>query len=217
MADYIKTNILFEAYVHIDAHFEEESEATESVRRHINDYISNRATHFLYQGINTEIKFKEGSLKAYATVRGSLKASLGAYSNFQSAINGLFWFSKRLSDATVMEVAFQTGSFLGAIERTEARPGIVGQTKRIVDLILSINNADDDRVGGTILRRMRTAERDIVNLLDAISDDDDIELVKSEFKTILDLTPKAWRNAKVSEESKNKYLEQRKMLFISIE
>lgn len=206
MADYIKTSILFESYVHIDAHFEEESDATEAVKKAINNYINDRAVHFLGDQIQTEIKFKAGSLKAYATVRGSLKDALGTYNSFSQEITRLFWFSKRISDATVMEVAFQTHSFLGAIERTEARPGIVGKTKRLTDTIISIHNPDNEKAAAIMVRRLRLIKNDTKNLLSSLAIEDDKSLIKKEFSDLLKSTPKKLTHSKVSDETKEKYL-----------
>ncbi|WP_047514545.1 hypothetical protein [Methylophilus sp. Q8] len=206
MADYIKTSILFESYVHIDAHFEEESDATEATKKAINNYISDRAVHFLGDKIQTEIKFKAGSLKAYATVRGSLKDALGTYESFSQEITRLFWFSKRISDATVMEVAFQTHSFLGAIERTEARPGIVGKTKRLTDSITSIHNADNEKGAAIMVRRLRLIKNDTKNLLSSLAIYEDKTLIKNEFSELLKSVPKKLTHSKVSDETKEKYL-----------
>lgn len=206
MADYIKTSILFESYVHIDAHYEEESEANEAVKKAINNYINDRAVHFLGDKIETEIKFKAGSLKAYATVRGSLKDALGTYESFTQEVARLFWFSKRISDATVMEVAFQTNSFLGAIERTEARPGIVGKTKRLTDSIVSLHNPDDEKTAAIMVRRLRLIKNDTKNLLSSLENEDDKLLIKNEFRELFKAAPRKLTFSKVTDETKAKYL-----------
>lgn len=212
MADYITKSILFEAYVHIDIHYESETEAIESVKQEINNYMKERSEHFLYKNVETEVSFKEGSLKAYATVMGTLRESLGVYENFSNAVNGLLWFSKRLSDAAVMEVAFQTGSYIRAIERTEARPGVVGLTKRINDILLSLISASDNDAAKRMLKNMRTCQKDINRLLAALYDEGDIKLVKKEFKSILGLSPTEWRVANVSEENKESYKYERDII-----
>jgi len=190
MARYINSNILFQAYVHIDAPFEKIQE-NDSIKEDLDEFISDRARHFLYPEVDVDLEFKEGSIKTYATVRGTLRKCLrDNYEDFVSEIEHLYWFAKRLSDASNMEVAFLTGAFLGSIERTEARPGIIGQTKRIIDGILSIVNIDNDKKASATVRRFRVTKIDFESLLKNLVDDEDKVLVKKEIALLLKTLPK---------------------------
>jgi hypothetical protein len=190
MAKYITSPILFEAYVHIDGNYDEIEDAEEALRRAVNDYIQHRAKHFLYDDVDSEVRFKEGSIKAYATIRGSLRSCLAAsYSDFSKEIDSLFWFAKRLSDAAVMEVTFMTGSYLRAIARTEARPGVIGRTKYVVDSFLSIRQTDNEKQAGGTIKRVRRLKRQIQSLLTYVGEDD-VALLTDEFRKLLAKAPK---------------------------
>lgn len=197
MARYIKSNILFQSYVHIEAPFEKIKEEGQEITIHLTEFVTERAEHFLYPEVDVDLEFKEGSIKTYATVRGTLRQCLREnYQDFSTEIDHLYWFSKRLSDGANMEVAFRTGAFLGAIERTEARPGIIGQTKRIVDGLLSFRAVETEKAAGILLKRVRQTRIDAENLLKNLADDLDKDLVKNEFRAMLKLAPKKLNSLK---------------------
>lgn len=208
MADYIKSPVLFESYVHLDGNYDDIEDAVESLRRHINDYIEERAKHFLYSNVTSEVKFKEGSIKAYATVRGTLRQCIPEYyADFSKEIDHLYWFAKRLSDAAVMEVAFKTGAYLRAIERTEARPGIIGRTKKVTDGLLSIHSVDTEKAANGTVRRLKIIHSDIRRLTTMLRDFDDRELVQREFLQLLSYVPTRLGTKNVSEATEIKYRE----------
>jgi hypothetical protein len=191
MADYIKTDILFQAYVHIDTEYDEETENEDNgAREYLANYIEARAKHFLDPSVSTTLQFKSGSLKAYATVRGALSACLPpAYTDFVTAINQLFWFTKRLSDAAVMELTFKTNSYLAAIERTEARPGIIGRTKHVLDEFRDLASHFHDRDRVVLTRKIRRLQVGVRRVLESVSNKDDLNLLKTEFRKQLRFVP----------------------------
>lgn len=191
MARYIKSNILFQSYVHIEAPYKKLQEKEKQIETKLQDFVTERAQHFLYPDVDIDLEFKEGSIKAYATVRGSLKDCLnGDYIDFHSEIENLYWFAKRMSDAANMEVAFLTGSFLRSIERTEARPGIIGQTKRILDSILAFRTTDSEKSAAALIRNVRSTRIDAGKLIKNLVDAGDKTMVKKEFSELLNSAPK---------------------------
>jgi len=218
LANYINSPILFESYVHLDAHFDDADDAHESLSQELHEYLQERAGHFLYDSVTTDVKFKEGSIKAYATVRGSLRKCLGpVYEDFSKEIYRLYWFSKRLSDAAVMEVTFRTGTYLKAIERTEARPGIVGTTKRVIDAFLAIKQVENEKTALIVLRRIKLLPRAIKNLVDLLGYEEDVILIKTECRELLKTTPKRLGSRFLSEETEERYKDAIKKLADSIE
>lgn len=190
MARYIHSSILFQSYVHIDGSFDEIREEIDTLTEGIDEFITDRARHFLYPEIDVDLELKEGSIKTYATVRGTLTQCLPlAYKDFSKEIDKLWWFAKRLSDSAVMEIAFRTGSFLGSIEHTEARPGVIGKTKRIVDGILSIQTVESERGVSQLIKKIRNHRIDTERLLKLVNEDDRI-LLKTELQDLLNKVPK---------------------------
>ena len=194
MANYIQSSILFQAYVHIDADLEQLGEGDASVREYLHGYLEARAKHFLDPSIDTTLEFKDGSIKAYATVFGTLKSCMPpVIENFVIAINQLFWFTKRLSDAAVMELSFKTNSYLAAIERTEARPGIIGQTKRIVDDFQLLWRPHGDREAAAAARKIKSLMKKVDRLLRVLTDVDEIFLKEQLFVLLKKVPPKISR------------------------
>ncbi|MEH6436825.1 hypothetical protein [Massilia sp. DD77] len=197
MARYIHSSILFQSYVHIDGSFNEIREEIDNLSEGLDSFITDRARHFLYPDIDVDLELKEGSIKTYATVRGTLFDCLpAAYKDFSTEIDKLWWFAKRLSDAAVMEIAFRTGSFLGAIEHTEARPGVIGTTKRIVDGILSIQTVETERAAAQLIKRVRSYRIQTEKILKLV-DERDKNLLKAELNNLLKLAPKKATASKV--------------------
>lgn len=189
MAPYIQTSILFQSYVHIDGSYDDIRDEIETLTNDLDEFVSLRAKHFLYPDVDVDLEFKEGSIKTYATVRGTLNQCLKPnYQDFSKEIDQLWWFAKRLSDAAVMEIAFSTGSLLRSIEHTEARPGIIGQTKRILDGLFSLNYVDTDRAASFLTKRVRSNRIDTEKLLTLVTQPDKT-LIKMEFSKILKLAP----------------------------
>lgn len=194
MANYINSNILFQSYVNIDADFELVKENTAEARSYMVNFLEERAKHFLDPSVDTSLEFKSGSIIAYATVRGSLKSCLPpVIENFSEMINSLFWFSKRVSDAAVMELSFKTGTFLPAIKRTEARPGIIGKTKRILDkfheLSLKARQVDANLNRDLLTGKMRRLSKECARLLEVIVAEEDDILLRQQFLKLLNTIP----------------------------
>lgn len=194
MANYINSNILFQSYANVDADYSLVSGGDQATRDYLQNYIEDRAKHFLDSTVDTSLEFKSGSIKAYATVRGTLTSCLpSGNKNFVAAINHLYWFTKRISDAAVMELAFKTGTYLGSVKRTESRPGIIGKTKRIIDQFSEVNNrlrkVDAYLDRASITSKFRKLDKSCKDLLNLIKSDEDEKLLKREFLKLLKVLP----------------------------
>jgi hypothetical protein len=89
-----------------------------------------------------------------------------------------------------MEVAFLTGSFLRSIQRTEARPGIIGQTKRVLDSILAIRTTDSEKSAAALIRNVRSTRINAGKLIKNLVAVGDKTMVKKEFSELLNSAPK---------------------------
>lgn len=206
MANYINSNILFQSYANVDADYSLVSGGDQATKDYLQNYIEDRAKHFLDSTVSTSLEFKSGSIKAYATVRGTLTSCLPAAGyDFVAAINHLYWFTKRISDAAVMELAFKTGTYIGSVKRTEARPGIIGKTKRIIDQFSEISNkvrkADAYLDRKSITSKFRKLKKSCEILLDLIKSTDDEKLLKKEFLKLLNKLPLSINSAGINDNS----------------
>lgn len=183
MAQYIQSNILFESYTNIDANYDEAIAAIEASNEDARAWIERKAKYFLYNEVLSAVDYSKGSLKAKATIRGTLWQCLPAkYVDFHAEVNRLYWFAKRLSDASMIEFAFTSNSAIGAISYTEARPGIIGKTKRILDSAKSvIEPVENEKKAKAQLKRIAIGRRASSELLRVLADEKDFLLIKSEF------------------------------------
>jgi len=139
MADYIDRNILCQAYVHIDPVRLDEPQL-DQLKRHLEVFITTRGQFFLYESVATDVEFKNGSLKVYATIAGALYIAIGQYGSFRDGVNFLAGDTKRLAECIVSESLFLSRSRHDNTVRAEARIGVVGSLKAAMDRIYQISN-----------------------------------------------------------------------------
>ncbi|WP_157572431.1 hypothetical protein [Nevskia soli] len=139
MADYIDRNILCQAYIHIDPVRLDDDQAIQ-LKRHLEAFISSRGQFFLYEQVATDVEFKEGSLKVYATIAGALYIAIGQYGSFRDGVNFLAQDTKRLAECVVSESLFLSRSRHDNTVRAEARTGVVGSLKGAVDKLGQIRS-----------------------------------------------------------------------------
>ncbi|ELY2632540.1 hypothetical protein SMC42_001006, partial [Cronobacter sakazakii] len=148
MADYINSNILSQSYVHVEPEWlltvdgEKKQEAIERIRNIIKAHAEERMRFFLYDDVDIEVNFEDGSIKAHITAYGKICVLLTAlnpvgnfvanYESYRNGIKTIVSDVARLSDVVNSEVLFQTKSrSKNEIIRVEARKGIVGSLDNI--------------------------------------------------------------------------------------
>ncbi|WP_332609304.1 hypothetical protein [Achromobacter sp. ESBL13] len=134
MADYVRKTILSQGYAHI-LNISLDAEEKTEYEVNLKTYQESRAKLMMSSSIVPEVKTKDGSLKVYATVYGSLSDALGDVSGgFMEALNSLYVSSKMLADACILEGLFLSKAARRNLVRSEARTGVVKTTKDLFDM-----------------------------------------------------------------------------------
>jgi hypothetical protein len=184
MANYIDANILCQAYVHIDSeHIPEEM--LDALQKELELFLATRGRFFLYNEVTTEVEFKSGSLKVYATIAGALYIAIGQYADFRSGVDYLAQDTKRLAECIASESLFMSQSRRDSIIRIEARTGVAGQLKTIVDNLESISSELNQVDADTSARKIKETSEKIEALLDNLKDPNDPAFVKDGLCTLI--------------------------------
>lgn len=190
MADYIDSNILCQAYVHVEpVNFPEER--LELLRKEIEHFVTTRGRFFLYDSVGTSVEFKDGSLKIYASILGALYIAIGQYADFRSGVDYLAQDAKRLAECIASESLFMSQSRRDNTIRVEARIGVAGNLKSIVDSIrqLHVDLAEADAAASA--RKLEEIGDRIEVLLGNLKDPDDPPFVMQGLCDLInDLLPK---------------------------
>ena len=189
MADYIRSNILSQAYIHVEAPDLTEDQLAEIVKE-LEAFIAARGPFFIYEGAQTTIQLKDGSLKIYGTILGSLVLALSQYASMRDGIRYLVEDSQRVAQCINSEGLFLTGSRHDAVLRVEARTGVVGRLNDAVLRLESIRRQLSYEHVDTTAQQIAELEIEIQTLVDQLQDPKDPPYVKSELcKLVLKLLP----------------------------
>lgn len=142
MANYINLNILSQSYIHIEPVNLAQNEI-EAFQSYISQFVSDRGKFFLYPDVQIDVAIKEGSLKSYATVLGTIYAvylGIGNYGDFRQGISLLYEDCRRLAESVCNESLFQSKARNPEIIRIEARTGVIGSLKKILQTLIAFSD-----------------------------------------------------------------------------
>lgn len=191
MADYIRNNILFQAYVHAESEKIDDVQI-KFIEEQLNEFIAKRARFFLSQNVEIDVKIGDGSLKSWATVLGTLSAlyaGVANYPDFRAGVIALHDDVTRLSNAIVSESLFVTKTRHTEIIRIESRTGIIGSIKRIIDQIEFMREKNGSINAERMQKILNQTSIDINRVLDAIKNEDDLILIKKNLHTGIERLP----------------------------
>ena len=178
MADYINGNILCQAYVHINP-VSLSPEKLAQLQEALDLFVAARGRFFLYEDVNTSVKLKEGSLKVYGTIAGSLYLAISNYGGFREGVDYLAQDTKRLAECIASESLFLSQSRHQNTLRVEARTGVVGTLKVIIDKI-EITSAELGDVEASVsAKRLSEVTEKLDKLLLNLKDPKDLPFVSS--------------------------------------
>jgi len=189
MADYIDKNILCQAYVHVDLPVGITPEQLETIKQHLTEFANSRAKFFVYPEVEVEVEFKEGSLKTYITIAGSIYVAIVGYGEFRHGVDYLYTDVKRLADTMVAESLFMTKAKHASIRRTEARTGVVGSLKLLVDEINTLEASLGQISVDEAARRIKRIKDDAEVLISNVRDDQDIDSIEDDLDRFADKLP----------------------------
>lgn len=189
MADYIDKNILCQAYVHVELPENITPGELDQIKEHLRQFTEARAKFFVYPDVIVEVEFREGSLKSYLTIAGAIYIAIGNYGGFREGIDYLHTDIKRLADSLVSETLFMTRARHHSIRRTEARTGVIGSLKVLVDDLTTLESSLGQISVDESARRIRRLKEDAERLLENVRDNDDRNAIEAEFDRFTDALP----------------------------
>lgn len=214
MADYIDRNILCQAYVHINPVGLDEDDVA-NLKRHLELFVATRGQFFLYEEVASDVELKDGSLKLYLTIAGALYIAIGQYGSFRDGVNYLAQDTKRLADCMVSESLFLTKSRHNTTIRAEARTGVTGSLKVVVDRLDYIRGEMGHISTPATTRQIADLEDQINRLIGNLRDPADPPYVADEIcKIVKEVLPKNPRSPRPAptEDQVAAYQEQRASL-----
>lgn len=189
MADYIKKDILSQAYIHVEADKLETEEQLDKFKKQIVEFARSRADFYLHPDVSVDVEFEEGSLKARVTVMGTiflLMQGVSNYPDFRQGVGLIFSDSKRLAEYIVSEAQFLSGSKHEDVIRLEARTGVVGSLHKIILQLEQIKRgAAGTMLANDLSKKIDKALEDLELLLINLQDEDDQKLLRDELKKLV--------------------------------
>lgn len=218
VADYIHTNILSQAYIHVEG-----SEITEEdlpeIEEQLAGFAASRAKFFLYPEVLVRVELEDGSVKARVTVMGTiflLMQGVANYPDFREGVGLIYQDAKQLAEYVVSEAQFLLRSKHGDVIHTEARTGILTSLQKIMSQLESIKRGTKDgATAHSLARQIAEVHEEIEKLMHNLANEDDREIVRDGLSgAVLGLPrvpgkPKKGHN---SREAIDAYIESRKKL-----
>jgi hypothetical protein len=223
LADYINKNILSQAYIHIESEVANNEEELEAFKVQIEAFARSRIDFFLSPDAKMEVAFEDGSLIARITVIGTISLLLQGvsnYKNFREGIQLIYGDAKRVTEYVISEGVFIAGSRQQNVIRLEARVGVIGSVQKIINQLESIKSgANGRRLASDLVNKLIESQIEINKLINNLSSEEDILLVKQGFLEIVDEypeTPQAPKNKFNDDIAVNSYRNQKKKLRIRL-
>lgn len=207
MADYIDKNIITQAYLHLDIDNISAQELT-LLKTKLTEFLRSRTDFFLYADAETQIDFRDGSLKIYANILGTVSSLYGAialYPDFREGTQLLYSDAKRLSEYVIAESLYLTKARHKETIRLEARVGVIGSIQKINSLLISINSMIGYKPLKEINRKISMTKSEIIKLYENLKSEEDKKLVASGFLELANKLPETPKIAR-DDEGGHQYL-----------
>lgn len=137
MANYIKSEILAEAYTHLEIDLFEDKVKLEALKQELTKFFQERASFLFGTEVEIRVEFEEGSLKTKIIAIGSAAATLltvaTAYGDFRQSITQLANDATSLAQSANMEVIFRTKTPHCDRLRIEKRKGVFGRVASLLN------------------------------------------------------------------------------------
>ena len=144
MANYITTEVLSEAYTHLNIEIFEDKEKLEELRKELTKFFQERASFLFGADVEIKVIFEEGSLRTRIIAIGSaafmLGSVIGAYGSFRESVVQLSNDAVSLAQSANLEVIFRTKTPYCDRLRIEKRKGVFGRVAALLTELDSINS-----------------------------------------------------------------------------
>jgi len=189
MADYINKNILCQAYIHVDLPDGITIAQLDEIKAHLSEFATSRAKFFVYPDVDVAVEFSDGSLKAKVSIFGMIYLAVIGYGDFRNGVDYLHTDVKRLADSVVAESLFMTRARHESIIRTEARTGVVGSLKILVDDMNTLDGSIGQIPVEEVARRINKIKADADVLLANVRSEEDSKNIEEELGIFSDNLP----------------------------
>lgn len=189
MADYIDKNILCQAYIHVHVDEGLGRKNIAELEKELLAFTTARARFFVYPEVDVNVEFRDGSLKAYLTIAGGICLAISNYGGLRSGIDILHSDIKRLADSLVNESLFVTKTRRHQIVRTEARTGVIGSLKVLVDDMKTVEDSLGQISVDEAARRVKRLREDAELLIENVKDEKDRDAVEADVELFTDGLP----------------------------
>lgn len=181
MANYINENILCQAYIHVKSREDIDEQV---LLECLQDFVRTRASHFLYPEANTNVEIKEGSIKLYVTILGTVATlfqGFSAYPSFREGAITLHEDVKMLSEYINSEGLYQTSAKHNQVIRVEARTGVLGSIRKIISMYDKTLASNGYVHATTLTKQLFEIESEIQKLIENLYSNEDVALIKNGF------------------------------------
>lgn len=141
MANYIKNEVLCEAYSRLNVDIGDDPVALDALKTEMKAFFAQRAKFLFGEDVSVEIEFEKGSLVTYLKVVGSaalvISTAMVNYGSFRQAVDYVVKDSTLLAQSANLEMVFRTKAAYCDRLRVEKRKGVFG---RVDDLLTEFDH-----------------------------------------------------------------------------
>ena len=184
MANYIKSDLICQAYLRVDLPTPDE-ETLERLRKALHAYVDERGNFFLNEQVEANVTLKEGSIIEYLTIFGSVCALIHQYPSFREAVQLIYSDVKRLTESMTLEAQFITGAKNASVVHSEARTGLIGLLKVTIDRIQNTKDSYGLVRISTLTRRLKASMNDSIRIIEALTNNSDKRYIATNLRDIL--------------------------------
>lgn len=169
MANYIKSEVLAEAYTHLEIELFEDKVKLEALRQELTSFFHERASFIFGGDVKITVVFEEGSLrtKVIATGKAALiiGGAIGAYGGFRESVASLANDAVALAQSANMEVIFRTKTPHCDRLRIEKRKGVFGRVSSLLTDLDSLAKELEESTFPTTVTKLRQVNGVVDRLL----------------------------------------------------
>jgi hypothetical protein len=163
MANYIKSEVLAEAYTHLDIELFEDKAKLEVLRKELSNFFHERASFMFGGDVDIAVVFEEGSLRTKIIATGKVAliigGAIGAYGGFRESVVSLANDAVALAQAANMEVIFRTKTPHCDRLRIEKRKGVFGRVASLLSELDAVaKEVEESQLPATPIKLKRVNE-----------------------------------------------------------
>lgn len=143
MANYIRKEVLAEAYAHLAVDIFDDPQRLDQLRTELASFFRERASFIFGTDVEIEVLFEQGSLKSRIIALGSaaiiISGVVAQYSSFRESISALAADAATVAQSANLELIFRTRTPYCDRIRIEKRKGVFGRVQSLLSELDSIS------------------------------------------------------------------------------